>query len=57
MGITFLRWLLACAIAGAPGFVVLALFGRTAFFVYMGLAAVMVVASACASSPKDHYLL
>jgi hypothetical protein len=56
MGTTLLRWLLASAIAGAPGFIVLALFGRTAFVVYMGLAAVVVVASACTSPPKDHDL-
>jgi hypothetical protein len=52
-----MRWLLAFAIVGAPGFFVLALFGRSAFFIYMGLAAVTVVATACASWPNDHDLL
>src|SRR5215469_17458257 len=54
---TLMRWLLACAIAGAPGFFIWALFGRTAFIVYMGIAAVLVVASAYANSPGDHDLL
>jgi hypothetical protein len=52
-----MRWLLACAIAGAPGFFIWALFGRTAFVVYIGLAAVLVVASAYVGSPGDHDLL
>src|SRR5215470_14891379 len=34
VGTTLMRWLLACAIAGAPGFFIWALFGRTAFIVF-----------------------